>query len=69
MFRVDLGLGLNWRYTDNAVGTYRDSDGSDQSYGYALKDVKVGDSPQATVSFGLTASPVDGAIATKLQIL
>ena len=62
MFRVDLGLGLgNWRYTDNAVGTYRDSDGSDQSYGYALKDVKVGDSPQTTVSFGLTASPVDGA--------
>jgi hypothetical protein len=62
MFRVDIGLSLgNWVYTDDANGTYRNSDGSDDSYNYAIKDLKVGDSPQAGASFGLTASPVKGS--------
>ena len=67
MFRVDIGAGLgNWLYTDDATGTYRDSDGSDASYSYALKDLKVGDMPQGNLALGLTASPVDGA---KIQLL
>ena len=62
MFRVDLGLSYgNWRYADDATGTYRDSDGSDEAYSYSLKDLKVGDMPQASFNFGLTASPIEGA--------
>ncbi len=62
IFRVDIGVSLgNWRYTDDATGTYRDSDGTDQSYSYSLKDLKVGDMPQASASIGLTASPVEGS--------
>ena len=62
MFRVDMGLSYgNWRYADDATGTYRDSDGSDQAYSYSLKDLKVGDMPQASLNFGLTASPVEGS--------
>ena len=53
-----LGLG-NWVFTDDASGTYRD-DNSDVSYGYALKDLKVGDMPQTTLSFGSTITPLDG---------
>jgi hypothetical protein len=61
--RVDIGASLgNWIYTDDATGTYRDSDGSDGSYGYSLKDLRVGDMPQASLNFGLTTKPVDGAI-------
>ena len=67
MFRVDMGAGLgNWLYTEDATGTYRDSDGSESSYSYALKDLKVGDMPQANLAFGLTASPVEDS---KVQLL
>lgn len=67
LLRVDLGAGLgNWLYTDDATGTYRDSDGSEASYSYALKDLKVGDMPQANLAFGLTASPVEDS---KVQLL
>ena len=49
MFRLDLGAGLgNWLYTEDATGTYRDSDG-ESSYPYALKDLKVGDMLQQTL--------------------
>ena len=62
MFRLDIGFSYgNWRYTDDATGTYRDSDGSEQSYSYALKDLKTGDMPQVGLNFGLTASPVEGS--------
>ena len=62
MFRVDMGAGLgNWLYTEDATGTYRDSDGSESSYSYALKDLKVGDMPQANLAFGLTASPIENS--------
>ena len=62
MFRLDVGLSYgNWRYTDDATGTYRGSDGDEQSYSYSLKDLKVGDMPQASVNIGVTASPIDGA--------
>lgn len=62
MFRADVGISIgNWRYTDDATGTYRDSDGSNASYSYALKDLKVGDMPQASINFGLTATPIEGA--------
>ena len=62
MFRIDVGISFgNWIYADDASGTYRDSDGTDQSYTYALKDLKVGDAPQASFNFGLTASPVEGS--------
>ena len=67
MFRVDVGVGLgNWLYTEDATGTYRDSDGSDASYSYALKDLKVGDMPQANLALGITASPVEDS---KVQLL
>ncbi len=67
MFRVDLGAGLgNWLYTEDATGTYRDSDGSEASYSYALKDLKVGDMPQGNLALGITASPVEDS---KIQLL
>ena len=67
MFRVDIGAGLgNWLYTDDATGTYRDNDGSEASYSYALKDLKVGDMPQASLALGLTVSPVEDS---KIQLL
>ena len=66
MFRLDLGAGLgNWLYTEDATGTYRDSDG-ESSYSYALKDLKVGDMPQANLALGVTASPVEDS---KIQLL
>ena len=62
MFRFDIGVSYgNWNYTDDASGTYRDSEGADKSYNYSLKDLKVGDMPQAGFSFGLSASPVEGS--------
>lgn len=62
MFRLDIGSSIgNWRYADDATGTYRNSDGDDETYSYALKDIKVGDSPQQSFTFGLTASPVEGS--------
>ena len=62
LFRLDIGASIgSWKYTDDATGTYRDSDGTDESYGYAIKDTKVGDMPQFGLNFGLTALPVDGA--------
>ena len=31
IFRIDVGVSLgNYRYADDATGTYRDSDGSEQ---------------------------------------
>ena len=62
MFRADIGISYGkWEFTDDATGTYRDSDGSDASYSYALKDLPTGDMPQTSISFGLTAAPVEGA--------
>jgi hypothetical protein len=62
MFRLDMGLSLgNYRYSDDATGTYRDSDSTDQSYSYSLKDLKTGDMPQQSINFGLTASPIEGS--------
>jgi outer membrane cobalamin receptor len=62
MFRADIGAGLgNWIYTDDASGTYRDSDGDNDTYSYALKDIRVGDMPQGNLALGLTASPVEGS--------
>ena len=44
VFRADFGLSYgNWVFTDDATGTYRDSDGSDQTYSYSIKDLKVGE--------------------------
>ena len=53
-------------YTDDATGTYRNSDGEDESYSYSIKDLKVGDSPQASISAGLTVAPVEDA---QIQLL
>jgi len=62
MARIDLGVGIgNWRFTDNATGTYRDGD-ADVEFGYSLQDLYVGDMPQNNLSFGLTLTPVDGAV-------
>ncbi len=62
MIRVDIGTSIgNWRYVDDATGTYRDSDGEDQNYSYALKDLKVGDMPQVSFNLGVTATPIDGS--------
>jgi outer membrane receptor for Fe3+-dicitrate len=62
MFRLDIGSSFGiWTYLDDANGTYRDSDGDDQTYNYAIKDIKVGDMPQFGFNFGLSASPVEGS--------
>lgn len=67
MFRLDVGAGLgNWLYTEDATGTYRNSEGSESSYSYALKDLKVGDMPQANLALGVTATPVEDS---KIQLL
>ena len=61
MVRLDIGAGLgNWVFTDDATGTYRD-DSVDVSYNYALKDLKVGDMPQASFITGVTINPTEGA--------
>ena len=63
LLRLDLGVSVgSWRYADDASGTYRDSDGTDQSYNYALKDLKVGDAPQVSILTGVTLNPIDGAV-------
>lgn len=62
MFRLDAGLSYgSWRYIDDATGTYRGDDGAEQNYSYSLKDLKVGDAPQASLTLGLTAVPVEGS--------
>ena len=62
MFRLDLGTSIgNWRYSDDAEGSFRDSDGSDQTYKYSLKDLRVGDMPQASMNLGITAVPIEGS--------
>jgi len=60
--RIDFAIGLgNWVFTDDASGTYRNASDSTVSYVYGIKDLKVGDSPQATFAFGTTITPVEGA--------
>ena len=62
MFKLDIGIGYGkWEFTDDATGTYRDSDGTDASYNYALKDLPTGDMPQTSLNIGLSASPVEGS--------
>jgi len=62
MFRLDVGIGYGkWEFTDDATGTYRDSDGSDATYSYALKDLPTGDMPQTSFNLGVTASPIEGS--------
>jgi hypothetical protein len=59
--RIDIGASLGkWIYNDNANGSYID-DGSDVEYGYALKDIRVGDMPQSMLLLGLTANPIEGS--------
>ena len=53
MFRLDVGIGYKVEFTDDATGTYRDSDGSDASYSYALKDLPTGDMPQTSFNLAL----------------
>ncbi len=66
MVRLDIAAGLgNWVFTDDASGTYRDGD-DDVSFNYALKDIRVGDMPQASLALGATITPIEGAT---LQIL
>ena len=60
MVRLDVAAGLgNYIFTDDASGTYRDG-GEEETYGYALKDLKVGDMPQTTFALGTTITPLDG---------
>ena len=62
MFRLDLGMSYGkWEYTDDATGTYRDSDGSDASYSYSLKGLPTGDMPQTSLNLGLTTSLIEGS--------
>ena len=62
MFRLDIGIGYGkWEFTDDATGTYRDSDGSDATYSYALKDLPTGDMPQTSFNVGLSANPAAGS--------
>ena len=45
---------------DDAIGTYRSSAGTDTTVSFSLKDLKVGDMPQANFAFGLTFTPLEG---------
>ena len=68
MFRLDMGLSYgNWRYADDATGTYRDSDGSEQAYSYSLKDLKVGDMPQASFAEVYLGMPTAFNLGLKLN--
>jgi iron complex outermembrane recepter protein len=63
MFRIDVGFGYGkWNFTDDATGTYRDSDNSEATYNYSIKDLPAGDMPQTSLNIGLTASPIDGSM-------
>ena len=60
MVRMDIAAGFgNYIFTDDATGTYRDG-GEEETYGYSLKDLKVGDMPQTTFSLGTTITPLEG---------
>ena len=62
MVRIDIGLSYGkWAFTDDATGTYRDSDGSNATYNYSLKDLPTGDMPQTSLNLGVTASPIEGS--------
>jgi hypothetical protein len=61
MFRVDIGVSIgNWRYTEDAKGTFTAA-GNVYNYNYALKDLKVGDQPQASFYTNLGITPIEGA--------
>ena len=63
MFRLDIGLAWGkWEFTDDASGTYRDSDGADAVYNYSLDGLPTGDMPQTSLNLGLTGSPVEGSL-------
>ena len=62
MVRLDVAVGIgNWVFTDDASGTYRDA-GDEVSFNYALKDLHVGDMPQANMALGITLTPIEGAV-------
>ena len=62
MLRIDAAAGFgSWSFVDDASGTLKDEAGNTLGeYNYALKDLKVGDSPQTSMALGLTLTPMEG---------
>ena len=52
----------DWHYTDDATGTYRPDDRSQEAeqYDFYVDDLKVGDAPQTQFAYGLSVYPVEG---------
>ena len=62
MLRVDAAIGMGtWQFVEDADGELKDAGGTSLgTYSYALKDLYVGDSPQTSMAFGLTLTPIPG---------
>jgi len=62
MLRIDAAAGFgSWSFVDDASGTLKDEGGNTLGeYNYALKNLKVGDSPQTSMALGLTLTPMKG---------
>lgn len=62
--RFDLAASYgNWIYTDDVAGTYKDyTNGNEvtKTFNYYIKDLKVGDQPQTSISFTTSVYPIEG---------
>jgi outer membrane receptor protein involved in Fe transport len=62
MLRFDLAAMIaSWKHTDDVNGRYRDySSAEDTEYYYSVKDLYIGDAPQAGGTLGISVFPVEG---------
>lgn len=60
-FDVAGSLG-DWKHLDDVSGTYRPDEGSSEveEYDFYIKDLKVGDAPQAQLSYAVSLFPIEG---------
>ncbi|MFH1196405.1 MAG: TonB-dependent receptor [bacterium] len=66
--RLDIGASFgNWKYTEDISGQYENykTDGTIEvkDYNYYIKDLKVGDQPQAQFAIAASVFPVEGLVA------
>lgn len=58
--RIDAAMSWgDWKYTDNATGTYQadDGQGSSEQYDFYIKDLYVGDAPQFQIAYAVSIFP------------
>ncbi|MQA89200.1 MAG: TonB-dependent receptor plug domain-containing protein [Gemmatimonas sp.] len=63
MIRLDLAGSIgDWKHIDDAHGTYRPDEGSTEveEYDFYIEGLKVGDAPQAQLSYAVSFFPIEG---------